>query len=219
MPSASALNRFKKSFGDAQNFIPATDNFEEDTYRAHRCRFALVYGVAAMDNYFTKKFTDNLTIFLKKEGITTELEIKLGEAGIDTSFFLELLQAGDFSTRKPTRPFKKIHSKIRQSLGKYTSQSTHKIDQLFKAYEITELSKHAIGKAKSDNLLRGIRKPGERLEKIVQRRHQIVHANDRNMKGRYNKIEAQRTREDLRIIEAFVKGAEAIINNRFKSLK
>lgn len=63
---------------------------------------------------------------------------------------------------------------------------------------------------------KGIRKPEKRLNQIVKRRHQIVHANDFNMSGAYNKIDSQSTREDLEIIKAFVNGADQIINNKFK---
>ena len=218
MASASALNRFQKTHGDALTFIPHSTNFTWDSYRAHRCRFALVYGVAAMDSYFTKKFTDNLTVFLKAKGVTEDLENKLKRAGINTKFFLELLRAEDFSTNRNTRPFKKIHSKIRVSLGKYTSQSTDRIDDLFKAYEITNLSQNAIQKGKTDGLFKDVRKPDVKLNGIVKRRHQIVHTNDYNMRGAYNKIESKRTRKDLEIIEAFVCSADSIIDNKFATL-
>ena len=222
MASASALNRFQKTHGDALTFIPRSTNFARDSYRAHRCRFALVYCVAAMDSYFTKKFTDNLTVFLKAKGVTKDLEDRLERAGINTEFFLDLLRAEDFSKKKNTRPFKKIHSKMRVSLGNYTSQSTDRIDELFNAFEITELSRHAIGKAKADNLFQGVsqsvRKPKVHLDRIVKRRHQIVHANDYNLSGRYNKIKAIETRRDLEIIKAFVLGAEEVINSKFKNL-
>lgn len=133
MASSNALSRFEKTFVDAEHFIPFSDNFDAASYRAHRCRFAIVYAVAAMDSYFTKKFTDNLTTFLKDSGVTEDLEKKMEEAGIDTKFFLELLRAEDFSTKKETRPFKIIHTKIRNSLETYTSQSTRKsIDSLMR---------------------------------------------------------------------------------------
>jgi len=171
-----------------------------------------------MDSYFTKKFTDNLTVFLKAKGVTKDLEERLERAGINTEFFLELLRAEDFSTNKNTRPFKKIHSKIRASLGKYTSQSTDRIDELFKAYEITNLSQNAIQKGKKEGLFKGVRKPEVHLNRIVKRRHKIVYTNDFNMRGSYNKIETKRTREDLKIIKSFVHSADKIINHKFKKL-
>lgn len=120
-----------------------------------------------MDSYFTKKFTDNLTLFLKKRGVTEDLKHRLHDAGIDTDFFLNLLIDEDFSTSKTTRPFRKINSKIRHSLGRCTSRSTQKIDELFSAYELTELSKNAINKSRTSGLLKGVRKPDKRLVRVI----------------------------------------------------
>ena len=213
MSNPNAYLRFKKIHADTVALLPAaTEAFKPEDSNAHLCRYALVLGVASMDSYFTRKFTNRLTTFLKMRGITPNLSNHMNQAKIDTEFFLQLL------LDDTQRPFRKIHTKISGQLDHYTSQSVWKIDRLYSAFVLENLCDRAMKKVQKDGHLPGFRQPLKRLNRVVKRRHLIVHASDFNAHGKYYKIETGRTRDDLKLIYGFVTGAEAVIDEHFAKL-
>jgi hypothetical protein len=166
-------------------------------------RFSVVLSIAAMDDYFTRKYAEVLVPCLKRHGIKSEFISMLEHAGLDLAGSLELISMD--------RPYRRIR-KIAQDFYKgYSTQSTQRIDDLFKTIGISGLSEHAQRRAKRRNLLQSI-------ELFVKRRHQIVHAGDLNRRGTLQPIELNILNKSKDVV-IFVMNAEDHINKYVKQKK
>jgi hypothetical protein len=161
-------------------------------------RAAIVLSVAAMDAYFTDRFSEILVPYLKKNGATKDLTEILKDAGLDTKFALEIL--------KMERPYRRIGSLIDGYFEKYTTQKYEVIDRLFLAYGIKDLCENAKNRSRKKKLLL-------RIENFVLRRHQVVHDGDCNMHGKLQKVSAKTVENRIRDIELFVENCDAILTN------
>ena len=132
-------------------------------------------------------------------------------SGINTEFFLELLKNGS------ERPFRLISTKMRNQIETYTTQSTRKIDSLFKSYELEQLSEKALAHTLENRLIKNVKKSKFHLDSIVKRRHQIVHSNDFNGHSKYSPIHAKSVRKRLDLIKVFVHSADIVIDEHFRA--
>jgi hypothetical protein len=158
----------------------------------------VVLSVAAMDNYFTKKFAEVLVPFLKKKGPTKSLTTLLGEAGLNTEEALIMLQMD--------RPYRRVGTLVRTHLSRYTTQHFEKIDQLFDCLGVKGLSKHAADKTKRKRLLASIRL-------LVKRRNEIAHEGDLNDYGKVQVINPDQTVKRIQDVKRFVEAANEIIDS------
>ena len=102
----SAEKRFDKNISRALSLVAGN---EEEV------RFSIVIGVAAMDDYFTRKFCDNLSDFIKEnQGLTEELANLFDKAGFTVSKAIELL--AETTTKETGRPFRVVRSVIEKQL-------------------------------------------------------------------------------------------------------
>jgi hypothetical protein len=165
------------------------------------CRAAVVLSIAAMDAYFTDIFIERFNPYLRNKGATNNLVEILSKAGLNTKVALELLSM--------QRPLRRIRSLLEAYLDRHTMQRTAVIDELFKAYSITNLSAHAQKIKGRKTLIRSI-------EILVDRRNQIAHEGDMNSHKKTNAICSIETQRRIKDVVLFVSGAEEILRRQLK---
>lgn len=163
-------------------------------------RGAIVLAVAAFDSYATDCFAEFFVHYIKKYGVDSSLEKLLEQAGFTVKFALELINS--------ERPYRKIRTLIDHYYYKYTTQRLTVIDDLFKQYHIQGLTKNAAKKAgrNPEKLLKSV-------EKIIERRHSIVHDGDYNDHNRIRNV----TEADVKRItdlKTLVVNMDYIVENR-----
>lgn len=164
-------------------------------------RSGLVFSVAAMDAYFTDRFSESVVRYIKKHGATTGLVEFLSKAGLDTKAALEMLTMD--------RPYRKIRTLVEDRLSNYTTQKQNVIDELFLIYAVKSLSANAQKKAKRKTLLTSVRS-------AVVRRHYIVHAGDLNAHDKIRSLTHQVASRYISNIELYVNSAEQILVKALK---
>lgn len=161
-------------------------------------RMAAVLGVAAMDSYFTTKFCNILVPFLKKNGPNKGLTKILQEAGLDTETALVLLSM--------QRPYRRIRTLVERSFDTLTTQRTDVVDELFLSFGLKDFSKNAQGLVNRNNLVK-------RIQKLVARRHQIVHEGDVDGRSQPRTIDCEQVAGQLNDLRLFISGSEQLIKN------
>ena len=170
----------------------------QDTARA-----GVVLSVAAMDAYFTKKFSELFVPFLRAKGPTPDLVRMLEEAGLDVEQALEMITM--------ERPHRRIRTLIDSHLERKAMQRFHVIDDLFKSYGLSNLCENAQKRTRRKRLLRSI-------EILVERRHAIVHEGDLDRYGRLSSFDFKGMRNRVANLLAFVMAADGIIEGFAKKL-
>ena len=159
-------------------------------------RAGVVLAVAAMDAYFTRRFTEVLVPFIKARGATDELVTLLQAAGLDTRQALELL-AMDV-------PYRRIRTLVESHLDRYTTQRFAAVDRLFLCFGLKDLCAHAQKRAGRATLLRSV-------ELLVERRHSIVHSGDHNKLGKVVPLDFRLFNTRLHHLNSIVRHADFII--------
>lgn len=158
-------------------------------------RFGIVLAVAAMDDYFTRKYAEVLVRSLKRHGVTPAFSKMLEDAGLDLAGALALLHM--------QKPYGRIRKIAQDYYSGHVTQSENRIDSLFETIGISNLCSHAQRRAKRKALLTSIRI-------LVKRRHKIVHAGDMSRTGVIAKIDNTLLKR-IEHVELFVKSADAHI--------
>jgi hypothetical protein len=226
----SAIETFKTTFGRAHSQINGATSLLEllneiEDDRAERnnetkkqkqqelnddhavsdmARFGIVLAVAAMDDYFTRKYAEVFVPTLKRHGTNKHCVDMLGKAGLDLKSAIELLTM--------ERPFSRIRKLAQEYYKNYSTQNTNRIDELFKTIGISGLSVHAQNRStKKKTLITSI-------DKIVSRRHTIVHAGDISRSGKLNPMKIEETKRRLNDVAMFVQCSDLHIE-AFKTQK
>lgn len=166
-------------------------------------RSSIVLAVAAFDAYATDCFSEKFIIYIKNRSVDPTLIELLEKAGFSIDFALQLLNSD--------RPYRKIRTLIEQYYSTYTTQRLCVIDELFLQYHISKLTSNAENRSGKKKLLCSV-------EKIIERRHCIVHNGDYND---FNRIKTV-TESDLKRIDdlcILVKNMDDIIENKFSHIK
>lgn len=167
-------------------------------------RASVVLAVAAMDAYFTGVFAEKLVPYLKSKTTPGKDLLKvLSDAGLNTQTALELLGM--------QRPYRRIRTLMDDYLEREVTQKTNKIDELFKSYGLIGLSENAEKKAKRKNLVTSI-------EKLVERRHQIVHRGDISPQGKLREIDHKKTYNQVINLVTWVSACDEIIQTKMANL-
>ncbi len=183
---SNALKKFNKCHGRAVGMIKrhweiwreADDNDEWDESDDDLFRAGIVLAVAAMDSYFTDRFCEALTPYIKRNGTNSGLENLLRKAGLDTGTAVSM-----FDNKRPKRV---LSNMVKRHLSTFVTQNFKSVNNLYKCIGFEKpITIIAQEKAKRKHLLKSI-------EKLVERRHKIVHAGDYNSHGNLNAIEYQR---------------------------
>lgn len=171
--------------------------YEEIDLATDMGRSGIVLAAAAMDDYFTRKYSQALLPSIRKRGVTDSLAKVLSEGGLDVKAALELLTM--------ERPYRRVRKIAQDYYAKYSTQRSEKIDALFGTLGLVGLSKHAQSRSKRKTLLRTV-------EKLVARRHQIVHGGDLNKQGKLQRFDPQEALRRIEAVEVYVENADFIIN-------
>ena len=159
-------------------------------------RASVVLAVAAMDRYFTEAFIEKLIPFLQSKKPTKELIKQLEGAGFGLAEALELLNEKD--------PYGPIKSTLENHLERYVTQSVEKIDSLFLAYGFKHISTSAEAKTKRKTVVKTI-------ERLVRRRHQIVHDGDYMKSGKLRTVDQRKVTREVQSMEKFVTACDEIL--------
>lgn len=157
-------------------------------------------AVAAFDAYATDCFGEMFVPYIKKRGVDEALMELLDKAGFNIKFAIELIGA--------ERPYRKIRTLIEKYYATYTTQRLRVIDELFVQFHIKRITENAEQKSGRKILLKSV-------EKIIQRRHSIVHDGDYNEFNRIKEV----TLSDLKRIDdlvILVSNMEDIVQNKFR---
>jgi hypothetical protein len=161
-------------------------------------RAGIVLSVAAMDAYFTRRFTEILGPYLKAKGPSDDLVALLQAAGFDTRQALELLTM--------ERPYRRIRSLVDSHLERYTTQRFDAIDRLFLCFGLKSLCANAQSRSRRATLLRSV-------EILVERRHEIVHTGDHDKHGKIVPLDFTEFAKRIRDLNIFVQNADEIITS------
>lgn len=168
------------------------DEAHDDLFRA-----GIVLCTAAMDAYFTDRFCEALIPYINKNGLNPSLEKLLKDSGFDISSALVM-----FNNKRPLRV---LSNMVRRHLSMYVTQNFNSIDKLYKGlgYEkpITYLAQQ---RSRRKNLLKSI-------DKIIERRHKIVHAGDYNQHGNLNEIHYGRLLRKIVEVQKLVMSVDAVL--------
>lgn len=165
-------------------------------------RGAIVLAVAAFDAYATDCFSEKFIPYIKKRRVDESLVELLEKAGFNIEFSLELIESD--------RPYRKIRTLIEKYYSTYTTQRLNVIDELFLQFHIKKITENAAQKSHKKRLLSSI-------EKIIERRHCIVHDGDYND---FNRIKNVGENDLKRIgdLVILVNNMEEIVENKFSHI-
>jgi len=180
---------------------PTDKEYNEDRVLPDMGRAGIVIAVSAMDDYFTRRFAECVVPLLKSRKFSKKLTNFLGDCGLDVSAALELLTM--------ERPYRRIRKLVDDHLSRHTTQRFKAIDSL---YEKTGLSGFSAGIEKRTKR----RQLKVSVEKLVERRHDIVHKGDMNFNGRVSDLSYKQAIKRIEDAKLFVDTAEEIIAARMK---
>jgi len=187
------LNAIKEE--NPQNALSLTESSKDEIFRS-----AIVLSVASIDAYFTDRFIELLIPFLKRGKPTPKLISLFEKSGLDTKSFLKLM------TTK--RPLIRLRNIVTIYLEKRSFQNFKAIDDLYLCYGYKNFSSNIQKYNKETNQLK-------RIEKIVKRRHSIVHDGDYTARGKLREIDAREVSKFFEDILDFVAGAEFLLKQKF----
>jgi hypothetical protein len=176
--------------------VPATVEEQCDLIRS-----AVVLAVSGMDAYFTEKFATMLVPYLKKKGPNRHLVNLLEKAGLNTEAALDMISM--------ERPYRRIRLIVDGFLFRYTAQQIGPIDSLFQAYGMKDFSYHAANRIGQKTLL-------GRIEKLVSRRHDIVHDADLNSRGELQKIDDKQVWRQIEYLTKFIHSCDYLADRILK---
>ena len=196
------LNYFLASIERAKSLVERSD--QSDAEGDDILRAAAVIAVAAYDHYFTSKFCDVLSSYLRSNEPNNELVDLLSRAGLNTKSAIEIAVM--------KRPFRRIRALISSSLSEKTTNRSKSIDNLFTAIELYGLTGRVLKETKRKKL-------GVRIDKLVDLRNEIVHFAHLNSHGKPKKISKVDVGSRISEVKLFVETSERIINEWVKSKK
>ncbi len=162
-------------------------------------RAAVVLAVAALDAYATDAFAEKLVPYLKKYTPDQSLVDLLHQAGLDTKEALTLITM--------ERPLRRIRTLINNHHSTYTTQRFDVIDQLFLPYRLKNFTQNAEAKSGKKLLKTSV-------EKLIARRHEIVHDGDYNGHGKIKDIDSDQIKKRISHLETLVTNMDAILCSR-----
>jgi len=169
-------------------------------------RFSIVLAVAAMDDYFTRKYSEVILESLKAHGVSKALSKILEDQGLTVSKALELLRAND--------PYMHIAKIAARRFKRETTQRIEKVNELYQTIGISDLCSHGEKRAVK-KIVSGETELLEGVREIVERRHSIVHNGDLDEKGGLRPITIEIS-EKIRCIGNLISGCDEHIDQFLK---
>lgn len=164
-------------------------------------RMAVALGVAALDMYATERFLSECIPYIRKSKDNKKTADFLEKIGFKMEDAVDLLK------NPSDRPLRRIRTIIDEVHEKDVLQKFEKIDKTFLLYGL---------EAFSDKVFKKIGKSARgKLERMIQRRHDIVHDADYSSWNRTKNISLHNVERWLDYMNRYVCTAEEIICNRF----
>lgn len=167
-------------------------------------RASIVLSVAALDAYVTDCFSEHFLKYIKKKDISREVIDLLDKYGVTVKCLLDIIKDGNDIEHNV---FELIREKMYLYFEKYTTQKMDVIDSLFSLYGLKDITLCAQNRSNEIKLL-------EEVNKIIIRRHGIVHNGDYDKNFNIKTI-SNNVINDINKIEIFVDNMDYIIENRF----
>jgi hypothetical protein len=150
-----------------------------------------------MDSYFTDRFCEALIPYINREGVNKGLKELLSQSGLTITKSIEM-----FDNKRPKRV---LSNMVRRHLSTFVTQNFKTVDNLYKCLGFEKpITLAAQELSKRKHLLKSI-------NKLVERRHKIVHAGDYNHHGNLNAIEYQRMFRKILEIRVLVGNMEKVL--------
>jgi len=201
-----AFAKFKKTIARCSDLISTYEtlhqhnqNYQGAPVPKDIVRAAVVLAVAALDAYATDAFAEKLVPYLKRYKPHQSLVDLLHQAGLDTKEALTLITM--------ERPLRRIRTLINNHYSTYTTQRFDVIDKLFLPYRLKNITQNAEAKSGKKSLQTSV-------EKLIARRHEIVHDGDYNGHGKIKDIDAGQIKKRIIHLEILVTNMDSILCSR-----
>lgn len=169
-------------------------------------RAAVVFAVSAFDMYAADRFAEHFIPYIKSHEPTKRDDKFLSDIGFTAKETILMIT----HTRK--RPFRRIRKVLDEYLSRKPMQTFSSVNKLYGYYGLKDIIARADRKKKSTKL-------STIVEKLVHRRHEIVHAADYNGKNALKSIAERDVRKGIEALSILVSNMDFIICNSFSSRK
>lgn len=166
-------------------------------------RMAVALGVAALDMYATERFLSACIPYISKSKDNKKTAEFLDKVGFKMEDAVDLL-------KNPTdRPLRRVRTIIDEVHERDVLQKFDRIDKSFRLFGL---------EAFSDKVFKKIGKSARgKLERMIQRRHDIVHDADYSSWNRSQNITLRKVEDWMDYMNRYVCAAEEIICSKFAS--
>lgn len=165
-------------------------------------RYAAVLSVSALDMYAGDRFGENFVSVLKNHSPCKRDTDFLEKIGVGMKDILELLR------ETPKRPYRRMRTLVDEYLSRNSMQSLGRIDNLYKYFDLSEITMRASVAMKRKRLKASV-------SKLVKRRNDIVHGCDYNGQSVVRGIEEKDVRRWVADVKCLVEGMDKLITGKF----
>lgn len=167
-------------------------------------RFVVVLCVSALDMYASDRFMENFSRHIKTRSLASDEIELLKNSGVTIEVVLNLLK----QHKKGKHPFRSIREYVDRYFSKASRQSFDKINDLYTYYGLRNLTDDALKRCDKKTV-------GSKIQKMLIRRHKIVHEADYDGKHKLAGLNAKEVCGWRKATETFVGCMEEIICNKF----
>lgn len=201
--SKSAKERFDETMQRCDNLLKLA---ETASPRDELLRFVVVLCVSAFDMYASDRFMENFARHIRKRDLSPDEIELLKKSGVTIEVVLNLLK----QNRKGKQPFRAISGYVDKYFAKASRQSFAKINDLYAYYGLPKLADNVLKKCDRKTI-------GGKIQKMLNRRHKIVHEADYDGKHKLTAIVPREVYAWRQATESFVGHMEEILCNRFNA--
>ena len=164
-------------------------------------RYAAVLSVSALDMYAGDRFGENFVSVLKNHPPCKRDSDFLEKIGVGMKDILELLR------ETPKRPYRRMRTLVDEYLSRNSMQSLGRIDNLYKYFDLPDITVRASVAMKRKKLKISI-------SKLVKRRNDIVHGCDYNGQSVVRGIKEKEVRRWVADVKCLVAGMDKLITGK-----
>ena len=197
--ATTAKQRFDETINRCLELITL---YRENVQNPDFLRAAVVIAVSGLDMYAVDRFMDEFVGYVKTHSIDETMVKLLEKRGLTLGVALDIIKCGS------ARPMRMLRTVIEKGYSKASMQSFDNIDELYSYFKLGKLTENAEKKAGRKSLR-------DSIEKLIKRRHEIVHAADYNGKNCLQEVKCERVFKRINDLKTFVESMDAIISNKF----
>ena len=171
-------------------------------FKGELLRYAAVLAVSALDMYAGDRFGENFVSVLKNHPPCKRDTDFLEKIGVGMKDILELLR------ETPKRPYRRMRTLVDEYLSHNSMQSLSRIDNLYKYFNLPEITMRASVAMKRKRLKASV-------SKLVLRRNDIVHGCDYNGQSVVRGIEEKDVKRWVANVKSLVEGMDKLITSKF----